>query len=290
MKCIIWIIEFVSVLFLIFFILSCHNVEKQNTIALVEEWNGKTLIFPNNLNFTILGDSVAPLSMEKKKIVVYADSAGCMSCKLGLPKWKNMLQELDSIPVFFFLYSEDIKNIVNMLRQENFLYPVCIDVNDSFNKLNHLPSDIRFRTFLLDEDNKILVIGNPTSNFQIKDLYLKMISNNKFSKQKKEKLTVIQLNKNSIDLGKCNYDQEVVTEFVLANTGDVPLIVADVITSCGCISVEYEQEPIPPGESLKLIVKYRTDQLGYFDKSINVFCNIDKTPLLLKIMGEVLAI
>lgn len=68
-----------------------------------------------------------------------------------------MLQELDSIPVFFFLYSEDIKNIVSMLRQENFLYLVCIDVNDSFNKLNHLPSDIRFRTFLLDEDNKVLL-------------------------------------------------------------------------------------------------------------------------------------
>lgn len=77
MKCIIGIIEFVSVLFLIFFILSCHNVEKQNTIALVEEWNGKTLIFPNNLNFTILGDSVAPLSMEKKK-----NSGVCRFCWL----------------------------------------------------------------------------------------------------------------------------------------------------------------------------------------------------------------
>ena len=47
------------------------------------------------------------------------------------------------------------------LQSEDFIYPVCIDLKDTFNKLNKFPLNDKFRTFLLDNTNKVILVGNP---------------------------------------------------------------------------------------------------------------------------------
>ncbi len=76
----------------------------------------------------------------------------------------------------FILFPKAPKEMVALLRQDKFDYPVCIDVNDSFNKLNHLSSIMMFQTFLLNEDNEVIAIGNPIYNPKVKELYVGIIN------------------------------------------------------------------------------------------------------------------
>ena len=94
------------------------------------------------------------------------DSAGCTSCKLQPQMWKKFISMLysgngEEIPVLFFMHPKNREELIALLENSYFNHPVCIDEDDAFNRLNHFPSDMSFQTFLLDKDNKVVVIGNP---------------------------------------------------------------------------------------------------------------------------------
>lgn len=286
----------ISLIFVTILLGSCKESEQGRIARLVSEWDGKTMCFPDEMCFISYGTDSVMMKCSRERasytILNYVDSIGCLSCRLQLPRWAEMMREFDSISshkvtCLFVFCPKEKEKLIKLLRKVNFNYFVYIDEIDTLNHINKFSDDENFQTFLLDNDDRVVAIGNPVHNPKIKDLYLKIISNDKHPKQK-EKNTMLRLDNNSIDLGKFNYDQEAMTEFVLTNTGDAPLVVADVTTSCGCTSVEYSKEPILPGKTLKLIVKYSADQPGHFNKSINVFCNITESPLLLKITGEAL--
>jgi hypothetical protein len=76
--------------------------------------------------------------------------------------------------------------------------------------------------------------------------------------------------------------------FTFKNTGNAPLVIQNVNTSCGCTSPEYTKEPILPGKSG--IVKATFDPSGrpnYFDKNLTVISNAKNSPVTLNIMGNV---
>lgn len=172
------------VLLPIFF--SCKNEqkEKEKHIAqLVNEWQGKQIVFPENLIFTrYLTDTTDfRIPQSEYKVLVYVDSIGCTSCKLQLHKWKELIEYTDSVtqekvPFLFFFHSKDYKEIRYLLKRDGFDRPVCIDMDDRLNKLNKFPADMTFQTFLLDKNNKVAALGNPVHNTAIKDLYLKQIT------------------------------------------------------------------------------------------------------------------
>ena len=76
--------------------------------------------------------------------------------------------------------------------------------------------------------------------------------------------------------------------FKLVNTGNKPLVVYDVTTSCGCTKAEYGKEPVRPGDTLDLKVIYNAEDKGLFRKSLRVYCNVEEAPLKLTVMGTVL--
>lgn len=82
-----------------------------------------------------------------------------------------------------------------------------------------------------------------------------------------------------------NSDGERVFEFT--NNGLKPLILTNVVASCGCTATEWTREPIKPGEKSIVTVKYNTSITGAFRKSIRVFTNVSPEPILLIIKGEV---
>ena len=49
--------------------------------------------------------------------------------------------------------------------------PVCIDETDRLNQLNKFPAGGKFHTFLLDRDNKVVLVGSPVNNENIAELY-----------------------------------------------------------------------------------------------------------------------
>lgn len=274
-----------------YIICSCKRETNHELMNLVEEWNNRVILFPKNIYFTIQGKDTVNSTLNKDyRIITYVDSAGCMSCKLRLEEWQMFMEELDSlknVSCSFFLHSNKRKELVLLLRRYNFLYPVCLDEMDSINKLNHFPSDMMFQTFLLDKENKVVAIGNPIINPKVRELFLRIISGKHHLSVNSEKIqTSVSFDNKIIDMGVFNWTQEQEAEVILVNTGDNPLVVTDVISSCGCISVEYNREPVRPGKELKLIIKYKAEHPEHFNKTLTLYSNTQESPLRMNVTGE----
>ena len=98
--------------------------------------------------------------------------------------------------------------------------------------------------------------------------------------------TKVDVGKTSVALGSFDWEKEQKTTFVLKNTGNKPLVVEYVNTSCGCTSVDYSKEPVQPGKEMILNVTYKAEHPEYFDKTITVYCNVETSPIVLKITGN----
>ncbi len=77
-------------------------------------------------------------------------------------------------------------------------------------------------------------------------------------------------------------------EFHFTNTGKIPLILTNVYSSCGCTVPSWPKEPIMPGKSNVIKVKYQTSRLGSINKSITVESNAANGTVRLSITGNVL--
>ena len=269
--------------------ISCKETKEDRINRLVHEWSGKEIVYPNNLHFTILGADTNYLPKNEYTIVTYVDSIGCTSCKLKLMEWKRLIAQLDSIKntsVLFFLHPKDKKEMANILKRDKFIHPVCFDEEDAFNKLNKLPTDMTFQTFLLDKDNKVVAIGNPIHNPKVKELYFKIILGDKAPKQANVSQTDIHLSEILVDMGTFDWRKEQKAVFEITNTGGFPLVIIDVATSCGCVSASYSKEPVRSGKKISLNVIYKADHPEYFNKVITVYCNAKGSPFQLKISGN----
>lgn len=77
--------------------------------------------------------------------------------------------------------------------------------------------------------------------------------------------------------------------FKITNTGDKPLVISNVTTSCGCTDADWTKAPIAPGASGVITSTFDAKALGRFQKSIGVYCNASVRPIYLSIRGEVTA-
>ena len=92
-----------------------------------------------------------------------------------------------------------------------------------------------------------------------------------------------------VDYGILEHNADGEREFVFTNNGTEPLIIKNAKGSCGCTVPTWPREPIMPGETSKIGVKYATNRVGKFTKTITLTTNADKRPVILTIKGEVLA-
>lgn len=103
-----------------------------------------------------------------------------------------------------------------------------------------------------------------------------------------EKKPEISFEKTVIDYGTVNKGDNGVREFVFTNSGNAPLIISNVKSTCGCTIPKKPEKPILPGESEKIQVKYDTKRVGFIRKSITVTSNAASSPTtILKIKGQV---
>jgi hypothetical protein len=91
-----------------------------------------------------------------------------------------------------------------------------------------------------------------------------------------------------IDFGQMEFRGDGQREFVFTSTGDAPLVLARVKSTCGCTVPEWSKEPVPPGETGRIRVDYDTRRIGRFRKSVYVYSNAAEGPRRLYISGEVL--
>ncbi|CEA15018.1 hypothetical protein ING2E5B_0248 [Fermentimonas caenicola] len=80
----------------------------------------------------------------------------------------------------------------------------------------------------------------------------------------------------------------VTTQFTFKNTGDAPIIIQRVSSSCGCTTPSYTRQPILPGKEGTISAQYSTVRRpGTFNKTIRVYTNIPDTVYVLTIKGNV---
>ena len=92
----------------------------------------------------------------------------------------------------------------------------------------------------------------------------------------------------TIDYGKIEKGSDGVRVFTFTNTGKSPLIVEKVKGSCGCTVPTKPEEPIMPGETGEIKVKYDTNRVGGFSKTVTITSNASEPVKRIKIKGIVL--
>jgi hypothetical protein len=90
-----------------------------------------------------------------------------------------------------------------------------------------------------------------------------------------------------LDYGTIEHNADGNREFKFKNTGKEPLIITNAVGSCGCTVPTWPKEPIKPGATAVLKVKYATDRVGQFEKTITVTSNAKTASKVLKIKGVV---
>jgi hypothetical protein len=100
---------------------------------------------------------------------------------------------------------------------------------------------------------------------------------------------IIKFDKLEHDYGTIEQNADGNCVFKFTNEGKEPLILSNVRSSCGCTVPTWPRQPILPGQSEVIQVKYDTKRVGMISKSITVLSNAKEAQVTLKIKGNVIA-
>ena len=115
-------------------------------------------------------------------------------------------------------------------------------------------------------------------------LFVGLIS---FAVSAQDKVAKIKFKTETIDYGTIEKGADGVRTFEFTNTGDAPLVISKVKSSCGCTVPSWPDQPIMPGESGEIKVKYDTKRVMPIRKTITVTSNAERPTIALKIKGLV---
>ncbi|MBR4326179.1 MAG: DUF1573 domain-containing protein [Bacteroidales bacterium] len=187
----------------------------------------------------------------------------------------------NKVCVMIFMHPHRVVDAKYTIRRDSFPYPVCIDLSDSLNKLNNFPKDDRFHCFLLDENNRVILIGNPVHNPKIKDLYIRTIC---------ERLGIENVSKTDdnprVNLGTFSKDEPKTAQFIIKNPDADYLKIDSVYTSCECTAAAINKTEINKNESALLTVTYTPDGAGEFYREVYVKINGEDKPRVFAIEGK----
>ena len=130
---------------------------------------------------TVERKEVVPM---KYNFVHYVDSSQCSPCALDrMYNWNKLVDEYSSKGVrFVFIIEpkkEQLEDVHFAIESSGLRNPVYVDSLYAFSRQNSfLPEDQMYRSFLLDKNGKIILVGNPLENNDIKQLWNKLVKHN----------------------------------------------------------------------------------------------------------------
>ncbi|WNH09670.1 DUF1573 domain-containing protein [Thalassobellus suaedae] len=102
------------------------------------------------------------------------------------------------------------------------------------------------------------------------------------------KFPVIEFDKTEHDFGEIEAKAPQETTFTYKNTGDAPLVVTNIKSSCGCtVPQDWSRDPLAPGESASFTVKFNGSGSNKVSKTITVTANTEKGSEIVKITAFV---
>jgi hypothetical protein len=115
-----------------------------------------------------------------------------------------------------------------------------------------------------------------------------LVTNPKTAGKSDEKQAIITFNKKEHDFGTLLQGEVVTYSFHFTNTGNMPLIITEVGSSCGCTVGDYPHEPIAPGKKGDIKVTYDSKgHHGFQSRSLTVMSNTNPAKTILRIKGTV---
>ena len=105
--------------------------------------------------------------------------------------------------------------------------------------------------------------------------------------QEAGKYPVMTFEKVEHDFGVIDQGTAVEHRFTFTNTGDAPLIIVDAKSSCGCTVPEKPKDPIAPGDTGELLVKFNGSGKNQVTKTVNITTNTEKGRETLRIKAFV---
>ncbi len=101
-----------------------------------------------------------------------------------------------------------------------------------------------------------------------------------------EQKTSLKFEKTTVDYGTIEKGSDPYRSFAFENTSDEPVAIKSAKGSCGCTIPEYPEEPIMPGQKSEVKVRYDTQRVGTFGKTVTLITTKDEK-IVLNIKGKV---
>lgn len=168
----------------ILFSCTSHEREFQN----IEKMQSEKTNIPYEQMDCWANDSVqkvSPWKNAKYKLIHYIDSASCSSCYLQKVKINDFLFLMEDLSnnefynvIILSPGSKTKKDIEHLFSEKLIPQTIFIDSANIFLQRNpHIPSETMYHTFLIDENDKAILVGNPITNKKIKKLLISMFEN-----------------------------------------------------------------------------------------------------------------
>lgn len=162
---------------------SCSHHYKNRKIT--ERLNAREIILPDSMNVINADQIENPelLSTDgKMKILFYIGPDECSACRVSDIHFAdtlfNILPTTELVPLVIVNPDDNgRKGTLQKLHDSWFEFPIYEDVCSEFMKLNPaIPKDSRFHSFMLDGEDKVILVGNPARSPQILNLYKEVLS------------------------------------------------------------------------------------------------------------------
>lgn len=107
--------------------------------------------------------------------------------------------------------------------------------------------------------------------------------------EKVEKRSSILFDKLVHDFGTMEKGGDASCVFTFKNVTKKPVTLTNVKTSCGCTAADWPKEPIEKKKKGSIKVKYDSNRIGKFTKTIKVFIEGEENPIQLEIKGTIVS-
>ncbi len=177
--------------------------------------------------------------------------------------------------------TEHPEELTKRIKQYHFNYPIVIDDNNIVEFKNRFPEDILCHTFLLNDENKVVAVGNPLQDPNIKRLYEKELGFNSVNHD----LSEIKVSPKHLAMGAFAPGEGKMARFRLFNNGSKTVTIQDISTSCSCTTAWTDCDTIYPNRNIDINVNCQPKKGdSHFVRYINVLLN-DNQEINLSISG-----
>lgn len=161
---------------------SCsNNGRKEHLKMLLRDRIGDSIVFPSSLVKSGSDSSILEIdnfSNCNYKLVVFTDG-DCGKCITELYEWKDYLEDnkelFKDVRKIFVINSNNFPRFEYTIEKAAIYLPYFYDSTNRFTECNMLDEEF-LHTLLLDNNDKILIVGSPINNNAMKEIYLNLLS------------------------------------------------------------------------------------------------------------------